>query len=276
MRLIRFLVTNFRSVNDSGWVDADSVTALIGENESGKTNLLLPLWKLNPAREGEILPTADYPKKMFGEIRETPGDYCFITAEFDTEGDAAGLAAAANISQDAASVVTVQRFYDGAYRVSFPRHRPVSEAEPRHIRDLLVSARSRIAALVALKQEAGWKVSLLSTIEGIEVDLDIDTHMTAAELDNLIDRLRSALPDAPAKRSVIVPCVEQAIDSIAQIRAAITAAPPGDDNNVVEAVLAVLPPFVYYSNYGNLDSEIYLPHVVQNLKRQEYLIETMM
>jgi hypothetical protein len=38
---------------------------------------------------------------------------------------------------------------------------------------------------------------------------------------------------------------------------------------VREAVLAAMPRFVYYSNYGNLDSEIYLPHVVENLKRPD-------
>jgi len=32
-------------------------------------------------------------------------------------------------------------------------------------------------------------------------------------------------------------------------------------------VLNALPKFVYYSNYGDLDTEIYLPHVVDNLKR---------
>ena len=44
MKLTKFKVTNFRSVDDSGWIEADAVTALIGVNESGKTNLLLPLW----------------------------------------------------------------------------------------------------------------------------------------------------------------------------------------------------------------------------------------
>jgi hypothetical protein len=34
MRLIRYRVTNYRSVDDSGWIDADRVTALIGVNES--------------------------------------------------------------------------------------------------------------------------------------------------------------------------------------------------------------------------------------------------
>lgn len=43
MRLLRYRATNFRSVADSGWVETDDVTALIGVNESGKSNLLLPL-----------------------------------------------------------------------------------------------------------------------------------------------------------------------------------------------------------------------------------------
>ena len=43
MKLIKFKVTNFRSVTDRGWIDASDVTALIEENEAGKTNLLLPL-----------------------------------------------------------------------------------------------------------------------------------------------------------------------------------------------------------------------------------------
>jgi predicted ATP-dependent endonuclease of OLD family len=63
MKLKKFRVTNFRSVDDSGWIDVDDVTALIGTNEAGKTNIQLPLWKLSPAKEGAISPTADYPRK---------------------------------------------------------------------------------------------------------------------------------------------------------------------------------------------------------------------
>ena len=54
MQLSSFRVTEFRSVQDSGWIDVEQITALIGTNESGKTNILLPLWKLNPADEGKI------------------------------------------------------------------------------------------------------------------------------------------------------------------------------------------------------------------------------
>lgn len=44
---------------------------------------------------------------------------------------------------------------------------------------------------------------------------------------------------------------------------------PEDIKGVVDIVLEALPKFVYYSNYGNLDSEIYLPHVVHNLERKD-------
>lgn len=39
MKLLKFRVKNFRSVDDSGWIEVDNVTSLIGTNESGKTNL---------------------------------------------------------------------------------------------------------------------------------------------------------------------------------------------------------------------------------------------
>lgn len=60
MRVKRFRVTNFKSVDDSGWIDTDDVTALIGTNESGKTNILRPLWKFDPAKEGAIIATAGW------------------------------------------------------------------------------------------------------------------------------------------------------------------------------------------------------------------------
>ena len=69
MQLSAFRVQNFRSVDDSDWIEIDRVTALIGTNESGKTNLLLPLWKLNPANDGAIDPLSDYPRKKYNSIR---------------------------------------------------------------------------------------------------------------------------------------------------------------------------------------------------------------
>jgi ABC-type branched-subunit amino acid transport system ATPase component len=69
MILKKFRVTEFRSVQDSGWIDVEDITALIGTNESGKTNILLPLWKLNPADEGAINLQDDLPREKYHEYR---------------------------------------------------------------------------------------------------------------------------------------------------------------------------------------------------------------
>ena len=50
MKLQRFRISNYRSVKDSGWVDATQRTILVGRNESGKSNLLLALATLKPPR----------------------------------------------------------------------------------------------------------------------------------------------------------------------------------------------------------------------------------
>lgn len=64
MRLKSFQVTNFRSIRDSGSVEVEDVTCLVGKNESGKTALLNALYRLNPINpeEGEFNPTDDYPR----------------------------------------------------------------------------------------------------------------------------------------------------------------------------------------------------------------------
>ncbi len=63
MRLESFRVTNFRSITDSGHVDVSKITALLGRNESGKSNLLRALHSLNPAEGFEALnPIKNFPR----------------------------------------------------------------------------------------------------------------------------------------------------------------------------------------------------------------------
>lgn len=63
MLLKTFRIRNFRSVNDSGEIDASRITALLGRNESGKSNILRGLHSLNPAEGFEALnPIKDFPR----------------------------------------------------------------------------------------------------------------------------------------------------------------------------------------------------------------------
>ncbi len=175
MILTKFRVTEFRSVNDSGWIDADQITALIGTNESGKTNIMLPLWKLNPASEGEIDLQLDIPREKYHIYRNAPEKPIFIRAEYIlSDEERSELARALNVEDGTVSRVVVARDYDGKYTFDFPEESADHKGEPY-----------------------------------------------------------------------------------------------SEDEAATEFVMEHMPKYVYYSNYGNLDSQIYLPQVVENLRRTD-------
>ena len=122
MRLSKFRVRNFRSVEDSGWIEVDDVTALIGINESGKTNLLLPLWKLKPAKDGEINLVADAPRKRYNEIKNLKEKPVFIDAEFEIPEDLIDkIVMVTGATSEDVRVTAVSRRLDGTYEVEFPK-----------------------------------------------------------------------------------------------------------------------------------------------------------
>jgi energy-coupling factor transporter ATP-binding protein EcfA2 len=53
MKLTWFKVTNYRNVWDSGWVDINDITAFVGQNEAGKSNLFEALYRINPFAPNE-------------------------------------------------------------------------------------------------------------------------------------------------------------------------------------------------------------------------------
>lgn len=188
MILKRYKVENFRSVLNSGWIDCDSVTTLVGINEAGKSNLLLALWKLNPAREGNIDILHDMPVSKLSTYRKTPEDVKFITAEFELDDETIkSIETDIECDFQGDRLVTVMRFYDGSYKFEFPSGKPQSTKTEK------------------VTKEAK---------EGEE----------------------------PIEEDIIVPLKEVDLE---------------------KAILKELPSFVYYSNYGNLSSKIYLPNVIK-------------
>lgn len=174
MKLKRFKVTEFRSVEDSGWIDADNITALIGTNESGKTNILLPLWKLNPASSGNINLQDDLPRDKFHLYRDAQNKPIFIRATYElTESEIKELSRIMGCPNKDVSEIIVSRDFDGKYSWEFP-----------------------------FEEHKEEQPSFTENKEAIEY---LKIHM---------------------------------------------------------------PKYVYYSNYGNLDSQIYLPQVVQNIGKQ--------
>lgn len=270
MQLLKFRVTNFRSVDNSGWIDATEVTALIGTNESGKTNLLVPLWKLNPAgKEGAIDLLADAPRKRYNELRSGNKKVTFIEAHFRlTDELAAEIAELAGATVDDVRIATVSRQFDGRYLIGFPEDAPVRVLPRDSVVPLLEVAQREVATLTAMKSEEGLKTQVATAIDQALAEIRADDPIDATTLKAVSATLAVNVDGAP-KSSAIAPRLVQLRESIADLLPSVTRPSAHSVEEARQAVLKALPKFVYYSNYGNLDSEIYLPHVIENLERED-------
>ncbi|HBS7727114.1 AAA family ATPase [Klebsiella pneumoniae] len=115
MKLESFRVRNFRSVFDSGVITTEKLTAILGRNESGKTNLLLALKSLNPAEGfGKLNDIKDFPRNR--KLSECTPDTPVVDTTWKlTEPELAELSAiyprARNITY-----VDISRRYNGKIR----------------------------------------------------------------------------------------------------------------------------------------------------------------
>lgn len=272
MKLTAFRVTNYRSVKDSGWIDTAEITSLIGTNESGKTNLLMPLWKLNPAKEGEIKLLSDAPRKDYNAYRQMENKPVFIQARFAlSDSLASSIATKTGKTADDVRLVEVSRDFDGNYGVHFPNAQADSSIEAAELRKVFEAAAKDIEAATASgKGDEALKADLLKRLKeaGAALD-DFEGSVGKEGITKLQSFVDAAAIKAAPQRSTIAPRFGQVIDILSEFAARFTKPGPDDNDEVHTLVTDNLPVFVYYSTYGNLDSEIYLPHEIANLKRTD-------
>jgi energy-coupling factor transporter ATP-binding protein EcfA2 len=272
MLLTAFRVTNFRSVGDSGWIDASEITALIGTNESGKTNLLVPLWKLNPAKEGEIKLLSDAPRKDYNTYRILEEKPKFIHARFRlNEAMAASVAAETGKAVEEVRSVEVSRDFNGKCHAHFPDAQAENSVGVATVKEAIEATRADIGgAGKGSKADEALKVDLLRRLkEAAEMADGFDGLLTGAEIKQLQTVIDQSAIQNASTRSTAAPRFGQLVDLLAGYAEDFSKPGPDDNANVVKVVLDHLPVFVYYTTYGNLDSEIYLPHVIDDLQRTD-------
>lgn len=267
----KFRVTNFRSIKDSGWIETDSLTCLVGTNEAGKTNLLVALWKLNPANEEPIMPLIDYPRKQYVDFKSTNGEEVFISAELELSDETAErISETIGFHTSLLKNVIVSRKYNGSYVYEFPNSQlskiPSSELKAIFEDVLQLFKDSDLqqkedkpileaieAKLVSISTEVSNKETIgIKDIIAFEVDFD----------NFLSESYKRKLNIKTFFSSNLKPRFEKITQVFENNGITIT-------EEAEEIIAESLPYFVYYSDYGNLDSEIYLPHVIDNLNRTD-------
>jgi len=242
---------------DSGWIDCEEVTSLVGINEAGKSNLILALWKLNPARnedDAKIDTLHDMPAKEYSSWRSKPGEIDFITAEFELDDELASqIAEKCNGDSTVVSIIQITRYYDGEYVIAFPNL------------TVLGSDIKRIAEISKEKANSDDEscAKLTEICQAVISSVEHKTNLIKAECDAISNLLSSGVPKGKGTAEF-----NKLKSNIAQVVSILGDSNPSADKGIKDLIIAEMPKFVYYSNYGNLDAQIYLPHVVKLLNGQ--------
>ncbi|MGD9798756.1 MAG: AAA family ATPase, partial [Acidimicrobiia bacterium] len=91
MRLMKARVQNYRSIEDSGWVDIEGdITALVGKNESGKTAFMQALFKLHPVEPATYDEVVNFPSRLTRKRKDTAGPIPVTTVQYELSDDELG------------------------------------------------------------------------------------------------------------------------------------------------------------------------------------------
>jgi ATP-dependent endonuclease of the OLD family-like len=265
---MQFRVKDFKSVQDSGVIKCENITNLIGVNEAGKSNLLLALWKLNPARNGEIIFTSDMPVEKLAEYRTNPEKYYFIEAEFEIiKNDLIkNLSNKFGIGKENFANVLVSRNYAGEYIVKFPKLEETGITVKNIFSNCINDFKKQVNPLSnAGKGEEGFKESLMQKLDDLLSRIDADNDISTNEYLKIKTEVVQIEKSSMAT-SLINPQIEKFVEKISMLEELVNFFNEEEKSNIRDLVINNLPSFVYYANYGNLDSEIYLPKVIKDFK----------
>lgn len=259
MQLESFEIFNFRSINASGEIKVSRITALLGRNESGKSNLLLALRSLNPVEGFEALnPIKDFPRHR--RLEECNDQTRAVSSTWRlTSEEQAELAEILPRAQ-AITHVNIGRWYSAKRWVSFPRlaDQDFDDSEVKgKIRRIGPAARAAAAKLAA-----GKKAALEDAVTKFETDIVLtsDRIAWATKAKQTLAALRQALATADTeltdKQDQIVSELEDLSEDIAGDEEAQKAAR--------EWAIEKLPVFIYLDEYPELNGHQNITEYVQH------------
>lgn len=157
MQLKTFRVRNFRSIKDSGVIEVSRITALLGRNESGKSNLLRALHSLNPLDGFEALdPVKNFPRDRRLEECTDDTEVVDTTWSLD-ESDKEALLEILPRASDVMEISISRRYRGGKRYVDIPKlgDIPYNETEVKaKVKKIAAGMRAKASGENALEAAA--------------------------------------------------------------------------------------------------------------------------
>lgn len=259
MRLVSFNVKNFRSINDSGPIDVSSITAILGRNESGKSNLLRALYSLNPAERFQALnKVKDFPRHR--RLEECTDDTEVLSSRWALDDkERAELVEILPRAKDVQHVVVSRRYHgkDRYIAIEGLAAQAFDEA------DVKAKVRKVVPAVQAAADKAaeGHRPGLQAAAEAFDTAMALQPDRTqwATNATQALKSLRKALATADVeltdKQDQLVSELEELSETIA-----------GDKDAQQAArnwVTKKLPRFIYVDEYPDLHGHQNIAEYIQ-------------
>ena len=273
MKAIRFRVQNFRNIDDSDWITLEKITAFVGRNESGKTSLLKALHKFNPATPEPYNPQREFPRDRYTHDYVSNGskgaDWPVCSVEFEIPAELR-IEIGKQLEEDGESPkrVIVIRYYDGTFKFEYEptiEEKPLTPESVLNALDEFTSSARRLESPDADQEEAtkAQRTELANWATGCKDELKAIVDLRGDEGTKQLTKLRGEVESWNNPQTAdMVETLQQVVEPVLDV---VRKGPVIDQIN--EKIKHNLPVLIYFENYGILDSAIWLPRFLEDLRR---------
>jgi energy-coupling factor transporter ATP-binding protein EcfA2 len=263
LKATAFRVLNYRSIDDSGWISMERVTNLVGRNESGKTSLLKALHKFNPATPDPYSPQREFPRDRFTRQFKNPAEWPVCEVAFNIDPSFREHLRA--FLPDPPTKVIGTKYYDGSLKFRYEpeiTEAPSSTVELLAAFDAFSGTVRRLTGGTPEQEEQLQKIrpDLLAWATASNEKVAQSRDLKGPQAATLFESIRN---EANSKSN---PFTAEAIEALLKpLEVLLKQAKASPISlRLDEAVQKVLPIFIYFENYGVLDSAIYLPRFMED------------
>jgi energy-coupling factor transporter ATP-binding protein EcfA2 len=261
MQLTAFRIFKYRNIEDSGLVKlSDRLTCIVGKNQSGKTNLLRALQKLNPHDQSiKYDVRSDWPR---GRRRNKDENHVVCEAHFDLDVERNQLSALADSAVEITKVV-ITKNYAGQYTVEFPED-PDFFANRVQQNDM-----DQIIAKLAVPSMPVGEAFFRTSEECIAEVKQTALHGQVGELPVLVgphrEKLQNVASSDQTQRRNEAEFLVGYLNLLAQISTEL-AALPTMRTKAHEYIVTHLPTFIYMDEHRSFEGTAHLDQVLQRIK----------